>query len=389
MAYLFQTLNSVMSLQLLPWIGKYFLRPVSVKLPSINKFLLLSSIVVFLVVYCAFELSSCSDRLSECYHSWRSVWRGSDQEAEDRERLIPQFASSDKFAVFPVRFQIGRTALLFFDRGSQQSRLIVDNAGNLFSPFLSLDSKRLIFVRYVFSTSDRELTSCSLATWHCQVLVQTQNAVSSPVEIEGNTVVYSSSLMENDYDRKHPYRRNDIYFKGSRQEPARLTESGYFRIDSIAASNERILYSAFNGNYRIYSIDISEISGQRATSILIPKSLENHFYFKEPTLDASISHDGQYVSFRQAETKPGGDYQYNLHVVTFDGTSLYVAKIEGIAGSRGIFVNNAVLFNELFSDRYKIKSLSLSNGETTTTAEIDHSISYLEGLDRIVLQIDR
>jgi hypothetical protein len=102
-----------------------------------------------------------------------------------------------------------------------------------------------------------------------------------------------------------------------------------------------------------------------------------------PIVSLSASFDGQFVSFRKAETV-NGKYRYDLNVHR-DGVPFGKAKVDGIAISRGTFIQHDLVFNELYSDRYIVKQWDILNNTFVNIAEIQHEPSILKLLERIPL----
>jgi hypothetical protein len=76
-----------------------------------------------------------------------------------------QFSASSKFIVFPVVLPGKEIGLIWVDRSTHTKKLIhIDGAG-LFSPFISEDNERLLFVKNDDESISREVIRCSIASW--------------------------------------------------------------------------------------------------------------------------------------------------------------------------------------------------------------------------------
>jgi len=311
-------------------------------------------------------------------------WSGSDRLAGERKFALSQFAASSKQIVFSTPVELSATGLIFFDRENQQTSLIYEEGVAFFAPFLSSDSKRLVFIRR--SSLGREIISCSINGWICRSLLRTENPIRSPVEIDRDTIAYASSHLIVRYDKKERYNRYDIFLKKRDEAPAQVTNFGFYSLDPISVSNARILFSALNGPYDIYSLRIDQlrvggITPQKASKLPLPD--------KAIIVDVAVSRDDQYMSFLQAETVKGqANFQYNLHLANIDAVSLKTIRVEGTAMSRGVFDQDSLIYNELFEDHYRISKLNLSSNTIEEIAVIRHSRPDIKSLERVKLSIE-
>jgi hypothetical protein len=77
-----------------------------------------------------------------------------------------------------------------------------------------------------------------------------------------------------------------------------------------------------------------------------------------------------------------------MAIATLDGNLQQRVKLEGIEFSRGAFVADTLIFNELFKDHYRVRQLDLAKGSVADILTIDHSGQAFENLDRIKLQFE-
>ncbi len=188
------------------------------------------------------------------------------------------------------------------------------------------------------------------------------------------------------YDKKERYNRYDIFLKKRDEAPAQVTNFGFYSLDPISVSNARILFSALNGPYDIYSLRIDQlrvggITPQKASKLPLPD--------KAIIVDVAVSRDDQHMSFLQAETVKGqGNFQYNLHLANIEAVSLKTIRVEGTAMSRGVFDQDSLIYNELFEDHYRISKLNLSSNTIEEIAVIRHSRPDIKSLERIKLSIE-
>jgi hypothetical protein len=319
--------------------------------------------------------------VSDCYLSWRQFWGKADTVTTERELLASQFAASATLIVIPAILEGGSTGLIVFDRVSQRAKLIHEERARLLAPFLSIDGQRLLFLRRHTDGTQRDIVSCSVDSWQCHVVVRTEDTVFSPTELSKDVVVYTSSPLVTGFDKRQRYSRNDVIAVTKAGKRYQLTNLGYYDLDSICITNHSIFLSGSNGPYEIFRSELPQLTGNAIEplhpSVFLGPSTT-------PIYSVSASFDGQLVSFAKAEILQG-KYSYNLNVVSGDGKPLGMAKVNGIAMSRGSFIEHDLVFNELYSDRYVVKQWDVANNSFAVIAEIQHEPSQLMLLERISL----
>jgi len=316
--------------------------------------------------------------LSDCYFSWRLFWGKTDIATREKELLISQFAASAKLVVFPAILEGGSTGLIVFDRVSQKAKVISEERAGLFAPFLSVDGERLLFMKH---SVGRDIVSCSTESWRCEALVHTEDTVFSPTEISKDAIVYASSPLVTGLDKRQRYNRNDVIAVAKGGKRSRITSLGYYSLDSISVTENSVFLSGTNGPYEIFRSSLPQLDEGAIVPISPSVFLEPSSI---PVASVSASPDGQFVSFRKAETVRG-KYDYNLNVVNLAGKPLGIAKVDGIAMSRGTFIDRKLLFNELYSDNYIVRQWDFLNDTSVNIAEIPHESSRLKLLERISL----
>ena len=147
-------------------------------------------------------------------------------------------------------------------RGTKRQRLIADDKVILVGPRFSQDGQRLLFVRNQASSEDRELVSCEtvdLAMPH--VLLRTTNTIISPVEIDNDTILYSSSPVTFDPTTRVPNRRlrsdhHDFYLLKAGAPPRRLSDFDLYQIYALNVTPTQVIFSA---------------AGPKPNNLIIPK----------------------------------------------------------------------------------------------------------------------
>jgi hypothetical protein len=301
-----------------------------------------------------------------------------------RSIAINEFTASPQSLAFPVPTQNGGTELVFVDRSTRQARIIGENGFSYGAPRLSWDGERLIFVRQKKESRHSELISCFVQTWQCRFVIQTDNDVVSPVEIEKDVIVYSSSPLITLADRQR-YSRHDFYLVKAGSDPIQLSDFGEAALHSINVSGDRILFGS-SGSFREKSVfpkpavlsdpqsEIFELTLDRE-ALRIPTPIEKlkpQFLIGGYSTHPSASEDGQKIAFLNTELGKGS-YRFNLMVVDTASGLKKLIKLEGNNFSVAAFAGEQMLFNELLNDRYRVRVWNKPSDTIEEAFEIDFS----------------
>jgi hypothetical protein len=309
--------------------------------------------------------------------------------------LLDHFAASlDKIA-FSVLMPDNRSVgLLIADRHSGALRIIFESEAHFGQPYFSADGRRFLLVRARYNKPYRELLSCQIRTWRCDVVVQTQDSIMFPLEVNADTILYSSSPMRTAPDGRKLYNRYDLYVVRKGSEPSRLTEFGLHELGWLNVDASKVVFGAEAAPnnpvlppsklVQMYSVKFDRRKLEVVQEAL---PLAPIFYMDTLSIRPTMSQDGQHVAFLKVESV-GGKYRYNMTVATLDGTIQHSVKVEGIALSHGAFVGDSLLFDELFKDHYRVRQLDLNRGAVDDVLTLNHSTETLKKLDPIRLQVD-
>lgn len=219
----------------------------------------------------------------------------------------------------------------------------------------------------------------------------------SPVEIDKDTILFSSSPVTIRDDGRRQYWQNDLYSLKQGASPVRLTDFKLYELGYLSAVDGKIVFGAHPApnsdvlpKYKpdrteIYSVEYDA----RRSQVRMPSlPLAPLFEMSTLSIRPSVSGDGQRVAFLNVEREKGGRYRYDLATTSLDGNLQHRVKLEGIAFSRGAFVANTLIFNELFKDHYRVRQLDLTTGSVEDVLGLEHSHVAIENLDRIKLDVD-
>ena len=327
----------------------------------------------------------------ECYALWRGVTEGNGPLERARERFIAQFAASSDLLIFPTPAENG-VALVVFNRTDKTPRLLVEPGATFDFPFLSRDKKRLLFSRHRNGASDREIISCDVTDWVCKIAINVQGTVFSPAELSHDEIVYVSSPKIVGQDGKSRYSKNDV-FLAQNGKSSRITDLGFYEMDSLSVTQDHLYVSGIQRDadevIRFDRAKLAETLPLAPSQFISAQDLRVSNVIAEPLNKVSVSHDGQLIAFRHAESARGG-YRYNLNVMNLDKRLLGVARVTGINGramSQGQFIGSTLLSNELFADQYVAKSWDIANNRFETIAEIGHSSKALQDFAKIAWKL--
>jgi len=319
---------------------------------------------------------------------------------QDRRLTIYKFTASPKSValVIPTRESDQIRAILFVDRATRKPGLIADSDFSYEAPRFSWDGERLLFVRRKKETRQHDLFSCFVKTWQCRVVLQTENDVVSPVEIDRDVIIYSSSPLVTLPDRQR-YSHHDFYLIKVGSDPIQLSDFSEVALHSINVTGDKILFGSFapgsSTGKSILAVDsvfsdprseIFELTFDReAARIPTPsEKLKPKFLVGGLSGNPSMSQDGRKVAFLNTETGKGS-YRFNLMAVDTASGLQKVIKLEGNNLSPAAFAGDQMLFNELMNDRYRVRSWDYSADTINDVFEIE--FSKLERLPHIELSL--
>jgi hypothetical protein len=342
-----------------------------------------------------FQRPSCAG-LRDCYLFLHRIQNGQTDADQYREVLLDQFAaSSDKIAfsvLMPDKHSVG---LLIADRHTGFSRTLSEPGGYFGQPYFSPDGRRFLLVRVRQSRPYRDLLSCQVTTWRCEVVVRTHDSIMFPVGIDAGTILYSSSPMRTAPDGRKLYNHYDLYVVTRGSKPKRLTEFGLHEIGWLGLGGGEVVFGADGYNptvlpkWKLVRTEIyaAKFDSKRLEVVAGTLPLAPIFQMDTLSIRPAISSDGKRVAFLKVEPIHG-KYQYNMTVAASDGAILRSVKVEGRALSHGVFVDGTLLFNELFKDHYRVRMLNLARGTVDDVLTLNHTAEALGKLDAIALQVD-
>jgi hypothetical protein len=343
----------------------------------------------------AFQRPPCSG-WRDCYLVLHRVESGQGEADQYRQVLLDHFAaSSDKIAfsvLMPDNHSVG---LLIADRRSGTSRIMSEPGAYFGQPYFSADGRRFLLVRARQGRPYRQLLSCQIATWQCEIVVQMHDSIMFPIELDANTIVYASSAMRTLPDGGQRYDRYDLYAVRKGREPKRLTEFGLYELGWLTVGAGKIVFGASGSNphvlppwrptqTEIYSIKFDQ-QNLEITQPALP--LSPVFQMDTVSMRPAMSPDGERLAFLNVETVHG-KYHYNMAVATLDGKIEHYIKVEGLALSHGAFVGDTLLVNELFKDHNRVRRLDLRRGTVDDILTLDYSAAAIAKLDPIKLQVN-
>jgi hypothetical protein len=337
---------------------------------------LLVVLILLIPTAARFIYSSCATT-RECYLASRGAARGETKLTQMRYGLMAQFAASEKLLAFPVPAENGSSSLVIFDRNERTIQRVSSDAESFFAPFLSSDQQRIVFARSHIGSDVRDVLSCQIATWLCRVVVSVQGTIFSPAEISPDSIVFASSPPRMIDGRPRYHQHEVVLARAGSALP--ITQIRAYEMSSIAVTESKIIFGVTRSSDGDEILSVArpdnELSGP-----LIPETLISAKHFPSlysntppPLTTVSASQDGQLIAFKRAANGSSG-FDYNLNVANTDKKIIGLVKVTGSSGlgiSRAQFVKQNVLFNELFGDRYVIKSWDLETNTYEVIAEIN------------------
>jgi hypothetical protein len=309
----------------------------------------------------------------------------------ERSITVDEFTASPKSVAFviPTPKDVGIRALVFVDRATRQAWRIGENAYSYEQPRLSWDGERLLFVRKKKASRQHELVSCLVGTWQCRVVVRSDNDVRSPVEIDKDLVVYSSSPLVTAGDRSS-YIRYELYSVKIGSGPIQISNYPLIALHSINVVDDKILFGAvtpvrttdlYAPRSEIFEWPIDRTTLRVSTPVEAFKPL---FFSDGFSVYPSASRDGRKIAFLNTELGKGS-YRFNLMVVDRASGSRKLITLDGKNFSRAAFAEDQMLYNELLNDRYTVKAWNSSANIIDDVFEIE--FSKLESLPQITLSL--
>lgn len=338
---------------------------------------------------------ACNGDLRACY----AILQESDSVARARKGALTQFAASPSAVVFPVVMSDKTTGLLFAERQSGIAKLIVEPNHGYWSPYLSQDGERLVFIRQRVGQQNREIVTCKIGEWRCRVLLRTEDNLRSPIEIERDSIIYASSPLLVGGDGKARYASYDFHHVRTGGVPTRLTDFRFYALHSVQVVQERIIFSAVSSrtvNAAIPRFNPSEpnrseiyaVGFDREPKIPKPeKILDPLFVIGGYSINAAISANADLAVVQNSESGKGR-YEFDLVVVSLNGTIQRRIRSQGLGFSPGAFVEGSILLNELFEDRYSVKRIKSPQGPIDEVLSVRNSAAELARFEKIRLIID-
>lgn len=346
---------------------------------------------------------NCAGQMQACYASFRQA-TGSET-AHDRARwnVSSEFSASARSIVFSVILGEGETALLFVDRDSGRQQIIYEPGFGFWAPYLSIDGERLVTIRRRKNTAEREILTCQIASWRCEVFLRTEDNLRSPIEIDKDTLLYASTPLRIGYEGRHLYADYDFHLLRKGEAAVHLSDFQLSELHSIGLAPDRIYFSAYGPKKdkpvipSIYSKKITEDRSEvyslgfdaRGSKLLVStEMLEPQFVIGGLSIGARISADGRWAAVQNTEFGKG-KYRYEIVLVDLLNGEQQRLKTESIKTSPGVFVGGTVVFNELFPRHYEVKSFDIERKELSTVLRVDHLPGELRKLDRVPLTVGK
>ncbi|MCZ8036335.1 MAG: hypothetical protein O9288_16445 [Novosphingobium sp.] len=318
--------------------------------------------------------SSCQGRMQACYASFREASSDTDPAQQERQRAIyGGFGASQSMVAFPMPLGDGTNGIVLIDRSNGKPSLIAPINYTHWSPNFSVNGERLLFARQRKGSVERELVTCKVNTWQCEVLFRANSAISSAVDIDEDTAIFAMNVPRS--DEKETSRRFDLFVARKGRSLKRLTEYESLTISSISVGGNKIAFAAEGGHglepnrcagsdrfkcdeSNIYVRDIVRPEVALPNN---PSTLKSHLVVSGYSVGVALSSDGSKVALRNT-ARSGNPWRYNVIIASLDGTEDREMKVEGFAFSAGAFVGDTFLVNELFDDRYQVRALNISTG---------------------------
>lgn len=345
----------------------------------------------FIGLYYIFEIH-CKGRLSDCYRSFTQQPTQRDPFLDHRWTLR-QFAASSQAAAFSVVIE-NKAAVVFVDLASERARLIYDSEANYWHPYLSEDGNRIVLVRTSRDNSS-EMLSCKIATWQCQVVLRSNDAIRSPIEVDPETILYASSPPFKSHDGRVRYLTFDLHLARRGQAATRLSFLEFRRMERLSLSRDAILFSGEPEWRTIRTVEDYSPPRRSHVYVLAFDRAAEKINIPQLPLVPVFAPTEQLGTSEFATIFPDG----SAAVVVVGRAELRVMNLQrqitlryqgiGDAVSPAVFAGKDVIFGELYFNRYAVKRLNLLQESSQEIAAFNHSQEALQSLEKIILTIEK
>ena len=282
-------------------------------------------------------------------------------------------------------------------------------------PRLSRDGKRLLIVRQDAATTGiRELLSCQVADWQCRVLWRTKHSIAYPVEIDRNTVLFSSSPSRITGDGRWFYTKRAFYLVRAGSEPVRLSNFTLTDIYALAILDGEILFSGEQSR-SVYSPEQNKLvfSNLPGNDPILPERdyaapadsnifalpfdrskprIETPAKLLEPLFVMNTGHstgiaaseDGRLVAFKNRARSA----QFDLVIADRDGTVRKHVITSGFGFSTPAFVGRMAVANELTRDALTVRAFDVDSNTESVIVRFDIATDFTK-LEQIELQVNQ
>lgn len=295
-----------------------------------------------------------------------------------------QSRASGEFIVFPAVLSAQATGLVWIDRSTHMKKLIRVDGADLFSPSISDDGQRLLFVKRNAHSSSREIVRCTIVSWQCQVLFALDKAVESPIEIGDGDVLLGASDLTKRPDGQERYDNFDFYhFDSGTNAVTKLAEFGFYSLTTLQYVKPTVYFSALRlipekQDSEIFSQEFDE----KKKRFVEPQPLEPHFFLKGgKTTDVSCSDRCRLMAFLYLAGR------YKL-VIVRSGAVPEVVETKALGMSKPTVVGDDVIVNELFENEYVVSAYRLGR-PSEVLERLPNSPRDLEKLEAISLAFDK
>jgi hypothetical protein len=229
--------------------------------------------------------------------------------------------------------------------------------------------------------------------------LKTENAISSLFRTKGDSILFSASPPIIVGGRKR-FGDFDIFLLETHSSPRRLTNFGLYTLGAISLTPDKIIFNAagtgeieiLEHRFPVAGLSSSEIYALRydpiSFQVEIPeKKLRPLFQFAGGVSShAAVSADGSLVAFMY-----GGPIHTGVAIATADSKLLKILETKEGEFSRPAITGTEVITNELWRDRFILRTINRSTLESALEfkifAEISTQPDEINRLDRIALDI--
>jgi hypothetical protein len=310
------------------------------------------------------------------------------------------FAASKQQVAFPVPVERDAVGLVVIDRASGKQRLIFEEKAFLLYPRFSDDGKRLLFVRNEAHANERKLIVCAVETWRCRTWLSTTATIRSPLELDQDTILYSSSPVDKRPDGKPLHNKHDFYLLSHGAQAERLSDFRLQELDSLNVVGARLVFEARTSPAEKKSIldEVRKVGGpgseiyaldfnQARRKIQVPTQPLKPLVLIEGYSTNPATGPDEKLAFLNRRTK-GGKTHFNLAVAASRGQVERYFEASGWAFSRPVFVGKEIVANEIFDRHYEVKSFDESSGKSKIVAKFEYIEAAIRTLERISLTIE-